>query len=355
MKNINYLFLLLLLFFVGLGVYFVLKPFLIAIFVGFTLSQLFGGWHRKILNLLQNKVLSAFFTTLIVFVLIFLPLLLVGKMATVELVNTYKDLHSNRFQETLLKIENKIEPLWSDQSVLPDSFNRGIFLDEKSINKLTGNLATIFTTAIKYSYQWTSKFLFTIFIIFFCLYYFFKDGDRLIEKIFNLSPLKNIEEKKLLDNFVNVSRATLKGSLIIAIVQGFLTTVLFFFTGVDSAVLLGIITALTALVPMIGTVVVWLPVGITMLLLGYIWQGVTIILVGALLIGMVDNILRPQLVKSDTSLHPLLVFLSTLGGIGFFGLAGFLLGPVIVVLFLNLLDIYQNEFKEDLKKFNRSK
>ena len=169
----------------------------------------------------------------------------------------------------------------------------------------------------------------------------------------DISPLKNKQEQLIISKFVSISRATLKGTLVIAIIQGVLMSLVFFIAGVKSVTLWGLVTVLVSLIPMIGPVLVWAPVGIIMLLLGHVWQGITILVFGGFVISLIDNFLRPKLIGNDTSLHPLLVFLSTLGGIALFGIAGFLLGPVIVVLFITLLHIYQIEFKGDLKKFNQ--
>jgi len=198
-----------------------------------------------------------------------------------------------------------------------------------------------------------SLFLFMTFVMFFSLYYFFKDSDKLLKKFMALSPLKDSQEKLLVTKFVTISRATLKGTLVIAIIQGVLMGILFASTGVSSATLWALITVILSLVPLLGTILVWAPVGAFMLLTGSIWQGVVIIVFGGIVVSNVDNLLRPKLVGGEASLHPLLVFLSTLGGIAFFGIVGFLLGPVIIVLLLTLLDIYQIEFKKNLKVFNK--
>lgn len=168
-----------------------------------------------------------------------------------------------------------------------------------------------------------------------------------------LSPLKDAQEKQLIDKFVSVSRATLMGNLVVAIIQGILTAVIFWIAGVPSAAFWGLVTTILSLIPMLGSAVVWLPAGIILLLIGNIWQGIFVLLTGGLVVSSIDNILRPKLVEGQTSLHPLLVFLSTIGGILVFGITGFIIGPVIVVLFLTLLDIYKLDFKKELKKFNK--
>ncbi len=352
MKKLNHLYLLTLIIAIGIGLYFIFRPFLVAIFLAFILSRLFNDWYQKILKILKNPSFSAFVASALIFLIIFLPLLFVGKLVATELVNSYQVITSENFKTDFFAWRDSSLKTINEHPSLINKLTETDLLNNKNINTLLKNTGNLLTTLAKYLYQGTSNFLFTLFIMFFCLYYFFKDGDRLINKIIQLSPLKNSQEEKLLENFIDISRATLKGSLIIAIVQGALTTILLVATGIPSAVLLGVIATIFALIPMLGTAVVWFPVGLIALLLGNVWQGITILLVGALFIGSVDNILRPYLVGKNTSLHPLLVFLSTIGGISFFGMAGFLLGPVTVVLFLNLLEIYKTEFANELRKFN---
>jgi predicted PurR-regulated permease PerM len=353
MKNLNNTFLLIILVLVGLGIYGIFKPFLIPIFMAFILSQLFKSWYNKTLTIFKKPAIASFVTSLVIFLLIFAPLLFITKLVTSEIVDTYKAIDSGNLKNGALSLKEKSLALSASHTLPSNTINPLETLENIDINNVVKQIGNTTKLIAKYIYQWTSQFIFTLFIMFFCLYYFFKDGERLIAKIINLSPLRNSQEKKLLKNFIEISRATLKGSLIIAATQGFLTTILFMTTGVSSAVLLGVVATVLALIPMVGTAIIWVPVGIIMLILGNIWQGITILLVGSLVIGMIDNFLRPQLVGNSTSLHPLIIFLSTIGGISFFGLSGFLLGPVTAVLFLNLLDIYKTEFQEDLKKYNR--
>lgn len=156
-----------------------------------------------------------------------------------------------------------------------------------------------------------------------------------------------------MDRFIMISRATLKGSLVVAIVQGSLVGITLSIAGVPSAVLWGLVAVFFSLIPMIGTAIIWVPAGIISLIMGNVWQGLFILITGALLISTIDNFLRPKLVGNETSLHPLLVFFSSLGGIFAFGLAGFLLGPVVVVLFTTLLDMYKSEFQRELTRLNQ--
>ena len=352
MKNLNNIYLLTLIVLVGVGIYFIFKPFLISIFVAFTLSRLFDGWYKRALRFFKKPAPASLFVSVLLFLIIFLPVLVIGKMMAQEMLSTYSAINSENFRTDLFSLKDTLLNFVHNSPTLEAKINNSDIFNERNLTTLAKSTGNFFASFGKHIYQSMSKFLFTLFITFFCLYYFFKDGERLIKKFFKISPLKDHQERKLLNNFIAISRATLRGSLIIAVIQGGLTMLVLFITGVPSAILLGVIATLFALIPMIGTAIVWLPAGLIMLLLGNIWQGITIIAVGALVIGSIDNILRPYLVGNTASLHPLLVFLSTIGGIGTFGITGFLLGPVTVVLFLNLLDIYKEEFKQDLQRFN---
>ena len=349
-SHINTTFLFGLIILVGVGMYLILKPFVVAILIAFVLSQLFGGVYKKLTRAFgKRKSLASLTSCLLIILIIFIPLVIISSLIVSETNQLFKTIQENNIRERIESVSLSVPYLDLEFS---NSDIQSIFGTEE-FSKGLRSTSTFFLNAAKKTYQNTSSFLFLTFVMFFCLYYFFKDGDKLLRKLMDVSPLKNSQERMIIRKFVSVSRATLKGTLVIAIVQGVMMSILFWITGVKSAVLWGFITALVSLIPLIGPVLVWAPVGIVMLLLGFVWQGVVILLVGGLVISTIDNFLRPKLVGDETSLHPLLVFLSTLGGLALFGIAGFLLGPVVVVLFITLLDIYQTEFKTDLKRFNK--
>lgn len=345
--NTTFLFLLIIL--VGTGTYFLMKPFLVAVLVAFVISQLFKGWYLRAKRALRSKSLGSLATCFVIILLIFVPLFIVSGLIVAEANQLFRTIQENGIQEKILSASLNIPLLNLNisnaelQSIIgTDQFAQGL-----------KNTGVFLLELARTTYQQTSNFLFMTLVMFFSLYYFFKDGDKLLKKMMELSPLRNSQEKLLVEKFISISRATLKGTLVIAIVQGLMTAILFWATGVKSPVLWGLGAAIVSLIPLIGPVLIWLPVGIVMILLGFVWQGIVILAIGGLVISLVDNFLRPALVSGDTSLHPLLVFLSTLGGLAMFGLPGFLLGPVIIVLFVTLLHIYQIEFRQDLDSFNK--
>jgi predicted PurR-regulated permease PerM len=145
-------------------------------------------------------------------------------------------------------------------------------------------------------------------------------------------------QRDLSAKFTNVIRATMKGNIIVAIVQGALGGLAFWFLGIGGALLWAVLMAFLSLLPAIGTALVWLPVAIYLLATGEIWQGVALIAYGVLIIGLVDNVLRPILVGKDTKMPDYVVLLSTLGGMAVFGFAGFIIGPIIAAMFMALWD-----------------
>ena len=355
MKNsLNLVFLIALIVLAGICAYLVVKPFLVALLLAFVLSQLFKRWYTKINGKLGNRPsLASFILCVILFFILAIPFLITGGLVTKEATNLYQDIHQTDWQ---IKIKAA-----SSNTILKNILANNNLLDLQNIGtensqqiatglKSVGNF--VFSVITK-TYQGISHFIFMTFVVFFSLYYLFKDGDALIKKIMAISPLKSDEENKLLKNFISVSKATLKGSLIIAIIQGVLMGIILQIAGFPSPAIWGVITALVSLIPLLGAALIWVPTGIIMLFLGNLWQGALILAFGALVVSTIDNFLRPKLVGNETSLHPILVFLSTIGGIALFGLAGILLGPIIVVFFVSLLDIYQIEFKDELEKMNR--
>ena len=185
-------------------------------------------------------------------------------------------------------------------------------------------------------------------IILFTMYYFYKDGPKLISWLKYLSPLDDQHEDSLIERFVSVSRATIKGTLVIGLTQGTLGGITLWLFGFSAPVLWGMVMVVLSVIPMVGAWAVLFPAAIIMMVTGSIWKGVAIILITSIIIGNVDNLLRPKLVGRDTGMHDLLIFFSTIGGLSLFGLMGFIVGPVIAVLFLTVLNIYSIEFKPQL-------
>jgi len=176
------------------------------------------------------------------------------------------------------------------------------------------------------------------------------DGHRIRRKLIKWIPLRDDYEEILLQKFLAVSRATLKGILIVGTIQGAIGAVIFAILHIHSPVFLGVLMLFCSVIPILGTSIVWGPVAVFLFVQGRVGAAIAVIAVGLLLIGTVDNLLRPRLVGKDIKMHDLMVLISTLGGLGLFGLPGFVMGPILGSLFLSIWNMYEEVFAEELKK-----
>jgi predicted PurR-regulated permease PerM len=176
------------------------------------------------------------------------------------------------------------------------------------------------------------------------LFFFLRDGLRLLDGLVQALPIGDQRERLLLERFTNVSRATIKGTLVVGIVQGLLGGLAFWVLGIGAPVLWGVVMGLLSIVPAVGPALVWGPAAVILLVNGEWFAGIGLIVFGAIVIGLADNVLRPMLVGRDTKLPDYLILLSTLGGLAGFGLAGIVIGPIIAALFLTLWQMAQQEF-----------
>lgn len=192
--------------------------------------------------------------------------------------------------------------------------------------------------------------LLSFFLMLFIMFYFYVDGQRIVNRLIRWSPLKDEYERILIDKFVTVSKGTLKGILVIGVIQGVIGAILFWAVGLRSPVFLGSLMIFASVVPAVGTAIVWVPVALLFVVQGKFVLALVVAAVGGGVIGMVDNLIRPILVGKDIKMHDLLVLLSTLGGLGLFGLSGFVIGPIIASLFLAIWNIYEEIFEDELTR-----
>lgn len=196
----------------------------------------------------------------------------------------------------------------------------------------------------------TINFLFMFFVFLYTMFFFLMDGERLVNKILYYLPLENHDEQLLLARFTSVSRATLKGTAVIGILQGGLSGLAFWVAGIPSAVFWGAVMTVLSVIPGIGTALVWIPAAIILAGAGHYYKAAGLTVFCALVVGSLDNFLRPALVGKDTQMHDLMIFFGTMGGIFMFGVPGIIIGPLIAALFITIWDIYGVAFKDVLPK-----
>ena len=190
--------------------------------------------------------------------------------------------------------------------------------------------------------QGAADFLLGLVVMLYLLFFLLRDGSALSKRIQDALPLRAEQERELFRKFTTVIRATIKGSILVAALQGALGGLIFWLLGLHAPVLWGVVMGLLALLPALGAALVWVPAAIYLLATGSIWEGVVLLAFGAFVIGLVDNILRPLLVGKDTKMPDYVVLISTLGGLATFGLNGFVIGPVIAAMFIATWDIFHS-------------
>jgi predicted PurR-regulated permease PerM len=194
----------------------------------------------------------------------------------------------------------------------------------------------------------TAGFFLHFFVMIYAMFFFLKDGKSILQKIFYYMPLPHEDEIRILERFVSVTRATIKGTLLIGLIQGSLAGIAFYFAGVDGAAFWGTIMVVLSVIPGIGTALVWVPTVIYLYATASPVSATLLAVWCAGVVGTVDNFLRPRLVGKDAEMPDLLILIGTLGGLFLFGPIGFIIGPVVCGLFLTALDIYGTAFKDIL-------
>jgi predicted PurR-regulated permease PerM len=335
-------------FFIVLGVVtllflYLLRPFFFPIFWAVVIAGIFQPLYRRINRRLRSPNLSTVLIFLFIALLILLPLGTVGKLVFTESLQIYETLKpgtrgiDTNFQRIIGAI--------ADNPLAENLHIDKVFLSEKAA-EIVRSIANYIFVNLKELTQNTLGLLVMLAIMLYTLFFFIRDGDKFLQSAIRLFPLGLGRERLLYERFLLTVRSTLKVTLIIGGIQGIIGGILFFITGIEGAPIWGLLMILMAVVPVVGCSIIWAPAGILMLISGYIWEGALILASGVLVISMIDNVLRPILIGKDVAMHPLLIFLSTLGGIFVFGFSGFVIGPIITSMLLAVWDMF-DEFTKD--------
>jgi predicted PurR-regulated permease PerM len=319
----------------------ILLPFFGAVFWGTILAILFQPMQRYLAAKFgKRRNLAAFTTLLVTILIVILPLSFVAATMVQEIGLAYTQLKSGQpnfttyFQQAIHFLPASV------QSIL-DRFG---LTDIAGIQKkLTDGAAAIsqFVATQAFSIgQNTFQFVISFGVMLYLVFFLLRDGGEIGRRIRRALPLDAPHKEQLVAKFTTVVRATVKGNIAVAAVQGFLGGMIFLFLGIQGSLLWGVLMAFLSLLPAIGAALVWAPAAAYFLLTGDIWRGVILIVFCVVVIGMVDNVLRPILVGKDTKMPDWCVLISTLGGMALFGINGFVIGPLIAALFMASWDLY---------------
>lgn len=328
--------------FFGIGILYVFRPFVYPLFWAAIIAAIFHPVYRFLAKHTKLPSVSSALTLLLVIATLFIPLAGVSVLVVQQSIELYGTIAASGYQISIGDATNWIAqtPLAPYQAMITEQF-------EAHAGDIAKNVTTFIIQNFATITQISATFVFQFCIMMYALYYFLKDGDRILKRFIHLSPLGDTYENLLLTKFTSTSRATLKSTLIIGGVQGTLGGLLFFFTGIPAPVVWGIVMIAFSIIPGLGSFVVWFPAALISLIMGNIDTSIAI-LIGGSIISMVDNLLRPPLLGRDTQMHPLIVLLSTLGGLFLFGISGFIIGPVLAALFIAVIDMYDHYYRDEL-------
>ena len=319
----------------------ILLPFYGAIMWGAIIALLFAPIHRWLLVRLKGRpTLAALMTLLLALLILILPFAVLTAAIAQEAARVYQQLQSGELNPSLY-FQGVFNALPDWLTALLDRVGLVDFaaLQRRLSAALAQGSEFLATQALGIG-QFTFEFVTSLFITLYLAFFLIRDGEGVARALRDAVPLAPEHKKELVSKFNTVIRATVKGNLLVAVIQGALGGLAFWVLGVGGALLWAALMAFLSLLPSIGAGLVWVPVALYFFVTGAIWQAVALCAWGVLVIGLIDNLLRPVLVGKDTRLPDYVVMITTLGGMVVFGINGFVIGPAIAAMFLAVWHIH---------------
>lgn len=319
----------------------ILLPFYAAIMWGLILALLFTPLQRWLLPRVGSRpTVAAIGTLLVVVIIVILPLTLVMLALAQQAAWVYQQLQSGELNPALY-FHRAFDRLPGWVTAVLDRLGLVNFATlQRRLTAAMAQGSQLVATQVFSLGQNTFDFLVSLFIALYLAFFLIRDGRAVVHTIGSVVPLAPAHRQQLWTKFAIVVKSTVKGNLLVAAIQGALGGLAFWVLGVSGALLWAVLMAALSLVPAVGAAIVWLPVAVYFLLTDAIWQGVSLAAWGLLVIGLVDNLLRPMLVGKDTLMPDYVVMISTVGGMAMFGINGFVLGPLIAAMFIAAWNIY---------------
>lgn len=330
------------LFIVSLGFILILKPFFGTIFWACAISVIFYPLQLRLLKILKGRVnLTAFITLLLCILIVILPVIILTGSVISEGAAIYQLMQSGEINPAQ-QIE-KVRTAFPGLQIFLDKFGIDIAKIKETAMQLAMSSGKFLAQQAFSVGQDTFKLILNICLMLYLTFFLLRDGTKIIELLIRALPLGDARERLLFAKFGEVTRATIKGNLVVALVQGTLGGMIFWFLGIPGALLWGVLMAFASLIPAVGPALIWAPVALYLVAAGEHTSAMILTAFGVGIIGLVDNVLRPILVGRDTKLPDYLVLLSTLGGLGLFGINGFVIGPLVAALFIAFWGIFIRE------------
>ena len=329
---------------------FLLKPFFAPIFWACAMTLLFYPVQMRLLQRWGNRPNTIALTTLLLCVVVLvIPVLLILSSFVAEGTELYARIESGeinanvyleRARDAMPLLQRILDWLEMDLAQLEEQATAGALAASGFAARNVFSLG-----------QSTFNFILSLALMLYLTYFLLRDGASLVDLLMRAIPLGDERERLLFSKFAEVTRATIKGNLVVAIVQGTLGGIIFFILAIPTPVLWGVAMAIVSLIPAVGAGLIWLPFALYLFITGEFTSGMVLVIYGVAVIGLADNILRPILVGRDTKLPDWMVLLSTLGGLVMFGIHGFVMGPLVAALFIVFWQIFCKDYSdEDLEQ-----
>jgi predicted PurR-regulated permease PerM len=341
---------------VGYFLFLIFRPFFSVLVWASVLVVVFWPLFRQILSHMRGRRnLAALLTCLLILLLIVLPITLLGVVITHQSISIYHavqnqlDSSQGGLLARLHEFEARPWARWGLEQ-LQRWIGSGPLDIEESARQAAGAVSRWLVARGPSVIAGVGGVLFSFFLMFITMFFLFRDGPQIMETVKASNPLPSVYETEILEKFEAVSYATFFGTILTAIVQGAAATILFLALGIPAPVFWGAVVSFVSLVPIVGAFLVWIPMFGYLLITGDSTRAFILLAVGGLVVSSIDNVLKPLIIRGRTDMHPLLVFLSVLGGMNVFGFLGVLLGPLVVAVFLSFLNFYRVEYSDSLNK-----
>jgi len=336
---------------VGVSLAFVLlmKPFIGPIFWAIAIALIFHPLQVFLVRKLGDRPnVNALITLTICMLIVVIPVLILVTSLVAEGLGIYQKIQEGEIKpgEYIDQVNQSFPAIQAFLAQFDINFSE---IRDRVVSLFVGGSQFLAKQALGIG-QNTFQFFLGLALMVYLAFFLLRDGSKLIDLMIRALPLGDERERLLFAKFAEVTRATVKGNLLIAIIQGALGGIIFWILGITGALLWGVVMAIFSLLPAVGAALVWVPAAIYLAAVGDIIQAVVLTVFGVVVIGLADNILRPIMVGRDTKLPDYIVLLSTLGGLAMFGINGFVMGPLVAALFMAFWGIFIREFSEESQK-----
>jgi len=320
---------------VGITVVLMFLPFFKLLALGGILAVLFYPLKIKLGKYIKSETLRSFITLILALIIILLPLYIVGQLVFNEIVSVYNQAKQGGLDLNQSSLLQQLSP--ANQAIVHNFLNNAA----QTLSGFAGNAFASISSVVSNITGFVVGFI----LVVFTLYYLLRDGNNFRTFVEEAFPLSHSHEALLVEKLESAIKGVVQGSFTVALLQGFVSTVGFFIFGVPDPLLWGVFTVLAALVPTVGTLLSLVPAILYLFLTGHTGAGIGMAIWAFASIQGIDNFISPRVIGNKTHLHPLLTLLSVLGGIGLFGYLGFLIGPILMSVFMALVDIYTMRHK----------